>query len=161
MSQPRRNRKPGKTSRPKKVTPKKVVKKSTPKKVTKSRPIKTTSRRGSNIIKLHASGNPDSVAKRVSDKSLNSKLEYRIRKNKPVKGAGYKPPKAVVVIYEVKTQDGATKVFSEISDPDFVVNLPNTKAFIEEKTKNANNNFEDFYGEDFDRIKSVSVKFIY
>lgn len=161
MSQPRRNRKPGKTSRPKKVIPKKVVKKSTTKKVTKSRPIKTTSRRGSNIIKLHASGTPDNLAKRLKGSNLQSKIGYRVRKNKPLKGAGYKAPKAVVLIYEVKTEEGETKVFSEISEPDFVVNTQSTLEYLIEKTDSANEFFEDQYGGTIDKVKSVSVKFIY
>ncbi len=128
------------------------------------RPLKTKTKRGSNKINFISSTGKDleKLSKRITDApNLTKKLYYYISKNKPVKGAGYKPPKAVVIIKTVTTREGVKKTFSEVSEPDFVVNTTNVKKLLKKQINSANDDFAEFYGDEPERVSNISLKFIY
>lgn len=130
---------------------------------TKRRGVKAAIIRGKNTIKISGTGQPENLAKRIDKTNLNKQLDYLVKKNKPVKGKGYKEPKAIVVITKVKTDDGTTKTFSEISEPDFVVNKDSAKKFLTSKTNAVGSIFDEIYGIDSENLKvlEVQLKFIY
>lgn len=132
------------------------------KKQTKKKILKTLAKRGSNKIDIKITGkDPEKTAQRLIDGLPTHKIYYQISKNKPVKGKGYKEPRAVVIISTVKTESGETKTFSEISEPDFIVNTRNVKAFAKSKIEGSFSFFEEFYNEEPAKITGISIKFLY
>ncbi len=75
----------------------------------------------------------------LDDETFNKKLQYAITKNKPKSGAGYKPPRAVIITVEDK--DGKGK--SIPSPIDMLPDKANTKEFIREQLTKIENDFAD------------------
>jgi hypothetical protein len=145
----------------------KPIKRKGKKRPVKTLSIKTTTKKGSNIVKVQLAGKPENVAKKLEGKTtIDKKLSYYQYKNKNKQTGKYIPPKAIVAIYEVRTPEGETKVFSEISEPDFVVKPNSAKNFLVEQTKIAEQTFKQNKTgsggiDGFKSIKSVSFKYIY
>ena len=128
----------------------------------KKKKLNTSKPRGKNQLNIKVTGkDPEKVADKIVDSDIDKDLNYFIRKNKPIKGKGYKPPKAVVIVKTVELEDGTTKTFSDISEPDFVVNKENIKNRIKSSVGKSFADFADFYNEEPERIKSIGIKFIY
>ena len=123
--------------------------------------LKTTKIRGKNTFSINARDKAENLSDRIAKDGVKKELTYYLNKNKPIKNRKAKEPKAIVIITKVKTQEGTTKTFSKISDPDFRVTPDSALEFIKKGTEGAGDLFEDFYGEEIDSILNVSVKFIY
>lgn len=121
--------------------------------------------KGFNTLAIKGSGKPENLSKRLKGLTKGKQFKYLLNKNKPVKGAPPKEPKAVVLIYTVTTDEGVKKTFSKLSPNDFIVNAENVQRFIESTTENISDDFDEMYGgtgeTENTKVNSVAIKFIY
>lgn len=144
---------------------KKKAKKTAPKKTVIKRGFRQVeTKRGSNAIRFTGTTENLKDPDNIPDKTL----DYHIKKNRPVKGAGFKAPRAVVLIVKIRRTDGGPmKPLSLITPPDFVVNKANVKKFIKDNLEDLKSNIEEkFQGRyedtlDAERVNDYSLKFIY
>lgn len=132
--------------------------------------------RGENTVEFfsHADTLEELIEAWKASDSINKAIDYYIRKNRPVKGAGYKAPRAVVVII---TSPVGNKTKAVVSPLEFVVSRINVKAFVVGILEQMVSDFElwielmgaideeglDGSSENFDpnSITTITLKFIY
>jgi hypothetical protein len=97
-------------------------------KVAKKQPLQIKRKHGENLVgfKFRSKSLEKNIDLLDTSKDVKKQLDYFQSKNRPKKGAGYKPPKGVLVI--LKGKNGGEWTFK--SPYDFVVNQKNIKGYI-------------------------------
>lgn len=120
-----------------------------------------SSRKNDIMILRNTSGSPEEVYKKVADYGYQEEIQSMITKYHPVKGAGYKAPKMVIVIITALMQTGEKKVFSEASAHDMVVNYDNTFKMLLNYIQKSRGFVAKEYDVRLVKIVGLALKFIY
>lgn len=120
-----------------------------------------SSRKNDILVLRNTGGTPEEVYKKISDYGYREEIQSMITKYHPVKGAGYKAPKMVIVIITALMQTGEKKIFSEASAHDMVVNYDNTFKMMLQYIQKSRGFVAKEYDVRLVKIVGVALKFIY